>query len=186
MKSRRFFAPTAVPILVSLLVLAGCSTKTPVVIPTVGMVVSCDSITRSDGVSGIALPCLDDNSQIFLASLRGPLIVNVWGSWCAPCKEELPFFRAFYSTAQKQLDLLGVDVEEAKSENGVNFVKSQGMTWPNLIDPDGRTRGYFGLGVPVTWFINSEGKVVFKKIGVLKSLSELKDLTSKYLHITVS
>ena len=166
--------------------LSSCSSNKPPAEPTVGKVVNCDSIGRSSAVTGIILPCLDNNSQIYLPSLRGPLIINVWGSWCGPCKQEIPFFRDFYVYAQKQLDLLGVDVEEAKPQDGVDFIKNEGMTWPNLFDPDGRTRGYFGLGVPVTWFIDSNGKVVYKKIGVLESLKELKDLSRKYLHITVN
>ena len=60
------------------------------------------------------------------------------------------------------------------------------MTWPNLIDPDGRTRGDFGMGVPVTWFIDESGGVVYKKIGVLKNEAELRNLTLKYLHIGIS
>jgi thiol-disulfide isomerase/thioredoxin len=172
-------------IAISLVLLSGCAAKTPAV-PSVGEVVSCDSISRSTGVSGIVLPCLDGKSEVYISSVRGPAIVNVWGSWCAPCKEEIPFFREFYATAKGKVDLLGVDVEEAKTADGQNFVVALGMTWPDLFDPDGRTRGFFGLGVPVTWFIDSDGTVVFKKIGVLKSLQELKDLTAKYLHVTVS
>jgi hypothetical protein len=88
--------------------------------------------------------------------------------------------------AKSKVQILGIDVEEAKSSDGADFVVKNGMTWPNVIDPDGRTRGNFGMGVPVTWFIDSAGKVVHKKIGTIKSEVELRDLTSKYLHITVS
>lgn len=81
--------------------------------------------------------------------------------------------------------MLGIDVEEAKPKDGSDFVVSQGMTWPSLVDPDGRSRSLFGMGVPVTWFIDSGGKVAFKKIGVLKSERELSDLTRKYLHLNI-
>lgn len=84
------------------------------------------------------------------------------------------------------VQILGVDVEEAKISDGKEFVISEGITWPNLFDKDGRSRAYFGMGVPVTWFVNSQGEVVFKKIGVLKDEKELRDLTAKYLKIAVS
>ena len=169
----------------SMLLITGCSSQTSA-LPQNGEVVSCDSITRSESVEGVELPCLDAKSSIHVSALRGPLIVNVWGSWCASCKDELPIFRSFYSKAKSQIQLLGIDVEEAKSEDGSAFVVKNGMTWPNLIDPDGRTRGDFGMGVPVTWFIDESGGVVYKKIGVLKNEAELRNLTLKYLHIGIS
>lgn len=168
-----------------ILLLSGCASQSTS-IPTLGEVVSCDSIGRSAQPNGKELPCLDGKSTIALNSLRGPLIVNVWGSWCASCKDELPIIRSFYVKAKSKVQILGIDVEEAKSSDGADFVVKNGMTWPNVIDPDGRTRGNFGMGVPVTWFIDSAGKVVHKKIGTIKSEVELRDLTSKYLHITVS
>lgn len=164
--------------------MSGCASQSTA-IPQLGTVVGCESIPRSQSSTGVEIPCLDGKSSIYFAQLRGPLIVNVWGSWCAPCKEEIPIFRSFYPKIEGMAHLLGVDVEEAKRSDGSQFVVSTGMTWPNLFDPDGRTRGLFGMGVPVTWFIDSNGTVVHKKIGVIKSEEELRDLTKKYLAITV-
>jgi cytochrome c biogenesis protein CcmG/thiol:disulfide interchange protein DsbE len=173
---------TAAVLLLGLL--AGCASQASVV-PMVGAVVSCNSISRSNVATGLVFPCLDGKSALHFSALRGPLIVNVWGSWCAPCKDEVPIIRTFYAKAKSQVPILGVDVEEAKPSDGTAFILKNGMTWPNVIDPDGRSRGYFGMGVPVTWFINSKGVVVHKKIGAAQSERELRDLTLKYLHITV-
>ncbi|MSX62815.1 MAG: redoxin domain-containing protein [Actinobacteria bacterium] len=167
-----------------LLTLVGCSSQSTAV-PKVGEVISCASISRVAGGTGLQMPCLDGKSTIFVESLRGPLIVNVWGSWCASCKDELPIFRSFYAKSKSTVKMLGVDVEEAKDSDGKDFVVSQGMTWPNLLDPDSRSRGFFGMGVPVTWFIDAKGAVVHKKIGVIQSERELRDLTTKYLGVTV-
>ena len=166
------------------LLLSGCTSQSTAV-SKLGTVVGCETIPLFSSNAGVALPCLDGKSTIHFKQLKGPLILNVWGSWCAPCKEEIPIFRSFYSKAKTQIHLLGVNVEEAKRADATNFVIKYGITWPNLIDSDGRTRGLFGMGVPVTWFIDSTGKVVFKKIGVLRSEEELRSLTSKYLNITV-
>ena len=59
------------------------------------------------------------------------------------------------------------------------------MSWPHLFDSDGRTSGLFGMGIPVTWFIDRNGKVTYKKIGTIKSLSELKGLVDKYLGVKI-
>ena len=169
---------------VLLLSLTACGSQFTAV-QKMGKVVGCESIPVSKSLSGIEIPCLDGKSSIHLAQLRGPLLVNVWGSWCAPCKDEIPILRSFYGKAEGRLNLLGVNVEEAKRADATNFIVQNGMTWPNLTDPDGRTRGLFGMGVPVTWFIGSTGKVLYKKIGVLRSEEELRSLVSKYFKITV-
>jgi hypothetical protein len=95
----------------------------------------------------------------------------------------MPILRSFYKKAQGKVQLIGVDVEEASIEDGRKFVENNGITWPNLYDADGKSRAYFGMGVPVTWFIAADGSVAYKHIGVLKNEIELISLTSKYLGV---
>ena len=175
---------TALSVLTLSGVLTSCASQSSAV-PKLGAVVGCNSIPLGTGENGLEFPCLDGKSTIRFSQMRGPLIVNVWGSWCAPCKDEIPMIRSFYSKFQSKVQIVGVDVEEAKRSDGVNFVIANGMTWPTLVDPDARSRGFFGMGVPVTWFIDGKGTVVHKKIGVLNSEQELRDLANKYLHLTL-
>lgn len=107
------------------------------------------------------------------------------GSWCAPCVEEIPHFVRFYEKAKGAVQLVGVNVEEANLQDAQEFVVENGITWPNLYDFDGRSRQYFGLGVPVTWFIAANGDVVYKHIGVINSELELIKLTQKHLGIKI-
>jgi hypothetical protein len=93
----------------------------------------------------------------------------------------MPILRSFYEKVQGKLALIGVDVEEASIEDGRKFVENNGITWPNLYDAGGKSRAYFGMGVPVTWFIAADGNVAYKHIGVIKSEKELISMTSKYL-----
>ena len=168
-------------VVVALLLLTSCSSAATYI---QGEVVSCDSITQDTTyVDGIQLDCLDGSRGVQLGALQGPMIVNVWGSWCGPCKEEIPILRSFYEKAKDKVALLGVDVEEASVEDGRNFVEENGITWPNLYDSDGRSREYFGMGVPVTWFIAADGSVAGKKIGVFKNEAELIALANKYLGV---
>lgn len=176
---------TVLSVVLLLAVLTGCSSQSSVV-PKLGAVVDCESIPLGSSRNGLEFPCLDGKSTIRFSQMRGPLIVNVWGSWCAPCKDEIPMIRSFYSKNAAMVHLVGVDVEEAKKSDGSDFVVTNGMTWPILVDPDARSRGFFGMGVPVTWFIDKDGTVVHKKIGVLNSEQELRDLANKYLHLTLN
>ena len=166
---------------VLLLLLTACSPSSSYV---KGEVVSCEAITQdATFVGGVELECLDGTTGAQLGALKGPMILNVWGSWCGPCKEEIPIFRSFYEKAKEKVSLVGIDVEESNIEDGRKFVEENGITWPNLYDPDGRSREFFGLGVPVTWFIAADGSVVGKKIGAVKDENELITLTNKYLGV---
>jgi cytochrome c biogenesis protein CcmG/thiol:disulfide interchange protein DsbE len=165
---------------VAVLLLAGCSSPSEKI---AGEVVSCESILSSATENSIMLDCLDGTDGASINGIKGPAIINVWGSWCGPCKEEMPILRSFYEKAQGKLALIGVNVEEASIEDGREFVENYGITWPNLYDADGKSRAYFGMGVPVTWFIAADGNVAYKHIGVIKSEKELISMTSKYLGV---
>ena len=147
-----------------------------------GVVVGCQSISVAKGVTkGFSLPCLDNKSHVTYQAIRGPVVVNVFGSWCEPCNQEIPHFLQLQ--ALHKVALVGIDVEETSMQAGRNFVIKKGMTWPILYDTNSVTRGVFGLGVPVTWFIDAKGKVVYKQIGVITSTAELKSEVTKYLKI---
>jgi thiol-disulfide isomerase/thioredoxin len=165
----------------ALLLLTACSPSSSFV---QGEVVSCESISQDPNFTdGIKMDCLDRTEGARLGGLRGPMVVNVWGSWCGPCKKEMPVLRAFHERAKDKVQLIGVDVEEANFDDGRTFVERNGITWPNLYDPDGRSREYFGLGVPVTWFIAADGSVAYKHIGIIKDLDEILTLTEKHLGV---
>ena len=165
----------------ALLLLTSCGEESQPVVA--GKVVSCEEINFDTRVvrEEVGSACLDGSRGGNVKDILGPAIINVWGSWCGPCKEEIPYFVEFYSTLDPSIQLIGVDVEEASIDDGREFVRTQGITWPNLFDQDGSTERYFGMGVPVTWFIDADGEVLYKKIGVISSADELRELSEKYL-----
>ena len=147
-----------------------------------GTIVGCQSITVAKGtIKGISLPCLDNKSRVIYQAIRGPVVVNVFGSWCEPCNQEMPHFVQLQ--ALHKVAIVGIDVEEINVLAGRNFVIKKEMTWPILFDGTSVTRGIFGLGVPVTWFIDAKGRVVYKQIGLITSTAELKSEVTKYLKI---
>jgi thiol-disulfide isomerase/thioredoxin len=138
-------------------------------------------ITDSLVKKGTALPCLDNKSTVIYQAIRGPVVLNVFGSWCEPCNQEIPHFLDLQAT--HKVRIVGVDVEERNMQAGRAFVVKKKMGWPILYDATSVTRGIFGLGVPVTWFIDAQGHVVYKQIGVITSTAELKSEVIKYLKI---
>jgi thiol-disulfide isomerase/thioredoxin len=172
-------------ILLLALSLTGCSSSTKPA-ASKGEVIDCVDVNHVAAKPGdTLLNCLTGSEKISVESLRGPLIVNVWGSWCGPCKQEMPYFVDFNQRTNSKVKLLGIAVEEAKSQDAKDFIIANGMTWPNLYDAKGITRAAFGMGVPVTWFIDQQGTVVYKHVGVIKSTDELIDLTNKYLKVEI-
>ena len=134
----------------------------------------------------IELPCLTESGltseKYALNTIQGPFIINLWGSWCTACTEELPYFVELNNT--KAVQIIGLDVEEAKASDAITFAKKHGMAWPQIHDPNSATRGDFGMGVPVTWFVDKNGHVTFKKVGQIHSLVELKGLLKTHLGIS--
>jgi thiol-disulfide isomerase/thioredoxin len=172
-------------ILLLALSLTGCSSITNSM-SSIGEVVDCVEVDHVAAKSDdTLLNCLTGTEKISVESLRGPLIVNVWGSWCGPCKQEMPYFVDFHHQANGKVKLLGIAVEEAKAQDSKDFIVANGVTWPNLYDAKGITRAIFGMGVPVTWFIDEQGTVVYKHIGVVETTEELIDLTAKYLKVAI-
>ena len=171
-------------LIVMALLLTGCSSPEQAAIQ--GEVISCASVSSDKSITqGISVECVDGSAGTVIESLRGPMIINVWGSWCTSCLAEMPEFVSFYSKAKGKVQLVGVAVEESSPANSRKFIEEHGMTWPNYYDRDNKTRSYFGMGVPVTWFMDASGAAKYKKIGVVKSEQELMALTEKYLGVKI-
>jgi thiol-disulfide isomerase/thioredoxin len=143
---------------------------------------SCSTINVVTASKGISLPCLNGSGSVTFEAIRGPVLVNVWGSWCEPCKQEIPHLVDIAKGGK--IAIIGIDVEERNMAAGQKFVAAHNMTWPQLYDVKAKTRGIFGMGVPVTWFIDAQGKTVYKKIGLFTSTDQIKKLVKKYFGIT--
>ena len=148
-----------------------------------GSVESCSAIKTGQAQvkSKTVLACLDSKSKVMLEGIRGPVVINVFGSWCAPCQQEIPLFVSLYAT--KRVSIVGIDVEETNIQAGRNFVIKKGITWPILYDATGATKSSFGPGVPVTWFLDAKGYVVYRHVGLVASQKQLNSEVSKYLGI---
>jgi cytochrome c biogenesis protein CcmG/thiol:disulfide interchange protein DsbE len=103
-----------------------------------------------------------------LAQFRGkPLVVNFWATWCRPCYEEHPVLVSNAQLLQNQVQFLGV-VFQDKEEKIQGFLNERGSAYPTLVDQAGKTAIAYGVGgVPETFFLNKDGKVVAKFEGAI-------------------
>ena len=174
-------------LIITALLLGGCSTGEQSQTAALGVIPSCDELDTSKKTSEVLkMPCIDNSSEINYHSIKGPIIINVWASWCTGCKEEMPYFVDLYANPifkSGEIKLLGIDVDEKNADSGPNFIKSHGMSWPHLEDTDSRTKLVFGPGVPVTYFLDKSGEVIHKHIGAYRSKSQLYEAVEKYFQV---
>ena len=102
-----------------------------------------------------------DGNQITLSELRGKVVVvNLWTSWCPPCRAEMPAIETVYQENKEQgLEVLAVNSTYQDSEaNAAAFVQELGLTFPILLDRDGRVSNRYQLrALPTTYFIDRQG-----------------------------
>lgn len=94
---------------------------------------------------------------------RQVVVLNVWGSWCGPCRSEAADLeRVAHATASQEVGFLGIDVRDARAA-GADFARDFGVTYPSIFDPPGRT--LFALGgiprsvVPLTIVLDRQHRV---------------------------
>ena len=126
--------------------------------------VSCTT-DSSNGISRTAknfdLPSFSDSNNYQLSQFKGkPVIINFWASWCAPCREEMPFLENVWKTQKNNgLVLLGINVLDDKGE-AEETLKEFGITYLNLFDSKGELQEKYNLlALPVTYFIDKDGKI---------------------------
>ena len=117
-------------------------------------------------------------APVRLESFRGkPLVINFWATWCVPCFEEHAALTAA-ARGLRDVQFLGVIYEDDEARTQV-FLKERGSAYPSLMDPDGRTAIEYGVfGVPETFFIDAQGKIVEKHVGPLQR-STIADLVAQ-------
>ena len=126
--------------------------------------VSC-STDSSNGISRTAknfdLPSLSNGENYNLYQFKGkPVILNFWASWCAPCRQEMPFLENIWKDQKKNdLVLLGINVMDDKGE-AKETLKEFNISYINLYDPEGDMQEKYNLlALPVTYFIDREGNI---------------------------
>jgi len=123
----------------------------------------------ANGVSG---------GGVQLASFRGkqPVWVNIWATWCGPCKSEMPDMQKLYSVYKSQgLEILGVDFQESKP-TVQSYITANGFTWTFVNDFDGSIgQKYQAYAIPTHVFVGRDGVIKNIHIGAGWKPTEMED-----------
>jgi len=166
----------ALSLLMALLVLTvvGCgstSTPEPTPVPPTATPVVTEEVapsTPEQATNPNAVPAPDftlqtlDGESVSLSDYRGKLVmINFWASWCPPCNSEMPDLQRYYEQHQDEdFIILGVNYQDTPDKVQA-FIEKYGVTFPILLDSDGRIANLFGVqGLPTSFFVDKEGNVL--------------------------
>lgn len=115
----------------------------------------------------LALPPLEGSNVPALtdAAITGKLtLVNVFASWCVPCRQEHPMLKEL--SKDKRLNIVGINYKD-KADNAVRFLGELGNPYAAIgIDPNGRAAIDWGVyGIPETYLVGPDGTILYKKVG---------------------
>lgn len=112
-----------------------------------------------------------------------PTLVNLWASWCGPCREELPLLQELTTAAGDQVRVVGVISKDGLPQSA-SFAGEAGSTFPGAFDGEGELMAELGLnGLPYTYFLDADGAVVHVERGEVSSADELNGLVAQHLGV---
>lgn len=121
-----------------------------------------------------------DDFEGVLVGLRGtPVIVNIWASWCSPCRTETPLLERTWQAHGGDVIILGVASKDVPASS-LAFMEEFDVTYPNVFDSSGQIRSRLGLrGFPTTYVFGADGTLRTTIVGGLteqRLAAVLKDL----------
>jgi thiol-disulfide isomerase/thioredoxin len=128
----------------------------------------------------VTLHGFDGAPDVDLGTLKGPAVVNLWASWCGPCKRELPLYAAFARTYAGKVSVLGVDWQETIDANAKTLVSRSKVGYPLAVDPGGKLRA---IGLPKLILIDAQGKIAYQEYVEIKSADQLDGLVAQHLGV---
>ncbi|MFP3880956.1 MAG: TlpA family protein disulfide reductase [Actinomycetota bacterium] len=118
-----------------------------------------------------SLPDLPDtNAAEFtahMADLDRPAVVNVWASWCLPCRSEAPLLDQAHKNFGDQIEFIGVDVQDSQPD-AKKFLEEYGLEFDHFFDANRAIPSHYGgLGTPITMFFAPHGELLTIHNGVI-------------------
>src|SRR5690625_2443784 len=111
-----------------------------------------------------------EGTSFTLSEQKGKIVIlNIWATWCAPCREEIPDFMEIQEEMEEHLLFVGVSVDEKGWDVVVPFAEEFEINYPIVLD-DGTVSEKYGpiMGIPMSFIINEEGDVAYVIPGMIR------------------
>jgi cytochrome c biogenesis protein CcmG/thiol:disulfide interchange protein DsbE len=142
-----------------------------------------DEAAAPSDLPALQLDCFSGGTVDLGRAPGVPTVVNLWASWCAPCREELPVVQQLADTAGDRVRVLGV-VSKDGVPQATSFAADAGATFPTAFDADGELMDGLGIrALPYTYFLAADGSVAHVEVGPVESLEELQQLVGEHLGV---
>lgn len=131
------------------------------------------SLTRVEPAQRVAAPHITGKTltgtDFDSATLRGVIVYNVWGSWCAPCRKEAPALAAAAKATAGRATFVGINTRDTGSAQALALVRETGTTYESVFDPDGRLLLLFPSlppsAIPTTIVVDPQGRIAARILG---------------------
>lgn len=139
-----------------------------------------------DTLPEVELPCFHDGTPVRADAIRGPAVVNLWASYCEPCRVELPAFQRLAERAGDRLHVVGIDTRDGRSAArsiGEDFA----LTFPTLYDREAAFQQRLGRGafLPMTLFVDAAGRIQHVDASGALDDAALTELVAQHLDVAV-
>jgi thiol-disulfide isomerase/thioredoxin len=166
--SHRWRAALLAQVVVVALALSGCSSS------------SSPREKKADRLPDVTLSALSGDGTLRLRSLRGPMVINLWASWCTPCRKELPKYQAFSEKYAGKVDVVGIDFQETRPAAARELARETRVDFPLFSDPDGELRA---IGLPKLILLDERGRVAHEEYVEITSVGQLERLVEAHLEV---
>ncbi|MDM4721294.1 TlpA disulfide reductase family protein [Micromonospora sp. WMMA1363] len=133
----------------------------------------------------LTLTCFTGGAPIALRDVRGPAVINLWASWCAPCRTELPAFQRLSERAEGRLTVLGVNTRDTRS-GAQSIGEDFGVRFPTLVDQGESLQRSLGRSaIPLTVLVDADGRVRHVDASGALDDARLAELVRRHLAVAV-
>ncbi|SCL39939.1 Thiol-disulfide isomerase or thioredoxin [Micromonospora pallida] len=131
----------------------------------------------------LSFVCLTGGTEVSLKAVRGPAVINLWASWCGPCRKELPAFQRLHERAAGQVHVIGVNTSDDRSR-AISIGEDFGVTFPTLVDTDQQLqRALPPIAMPKTILVDAQGRIRHQDVSGALDDARLADLVRRHLDL---
>ena len=130
----------------------------------IGALAGCSS-DEASALPDVDVVALDGSETISLADLDGPAVVNLWATWCLPCRREIPAFEEVHQARGDEVRFVGLNIGQ-DADTAAEFLAEVGATYDQFLDPEGYAVTELDTtAMPVTIVIDADGQVTTRTLG---------------------